>query len=287
VRRHPSAVRNRTLKTATRELTLDRTRLMGVLNVTPDSFSDGGRFLGVDAAVTHAAELVDAGADVLDIGGESTRPGAAPTPLREELDRVLPVVEAVAGRLDVLISVDTCKAPVAQAALDAGAEMINDVSALRADDGMVDVAARAGCPLVLMHALWPPATMQEDPEYVDVVDDVVDFLQHRAAWAQARGVKRESILLDPGIGFGKTLEHNLQLLRSATRLLVGGYPVLAGPSRKRFIGELTGREAEDRVMGTAAAVALLAAQGVHMVRVHDVAQMRDVARVADAIVWDV
>ncbi len=280
-------MRTRTLKTAKRELTLDRTRLMAVLNVTPDSFSDGRRFQTRDAAVDCAAELASEGAHVIDIGGESTRPGATSVPLQEELDRVIPVVEAVADRLDVIISVDTCKAPVAKAALDAGAGMINDVSALRADDNMVDVVAAAGCPVLLMHALWPPATMQDAPEYVDVVDDVIEFLHTQASWAQARGIRRDAILIDPGIGFGKTLEHNLQLLRSATQVLIGGYPVVYGPSRKRFIGELTGQEPGERLMGTAAAVAILAAQGVHMIRVHDVAAMRDVARVADGIVWDV
>ena len=260
---------------------------MAVLNVTPDSFSDGGLYQTRDAAIDRAAALVEAGAHVIDIGGESTRPGATPVPLQEELDRVLPIVEAVAERHDVIVSIDTYKAPVAAAALAAGAEMINDVSALRADDGMVDVVAKAACPVVLMHALWPPATMQDDPEYVDVVDDVIEFLHRQAGWAQARGIARESILIDPGIGFGKTLEHNLALMRSATQVLIGGYAVMYGPSRKRFIGELTGKGPEDRLMGTAAAVAVLAAQGIHMVRVHDVAAMRDVARVVDGIVWDV
>ncbi len=260
---------------------------MGVLNVTPDSFSDGGLFLDPGAALDQAARLTNAGADVIDIGGESTRPGATPVSLQEELDRVIPVVEALASRLDVILSVDTYKAPVASAALDAGAGMINDVTALRGDDAMVDVVARAGVPVILMHSLWPPATMQEDPEYVDVVDDVAEFLFQQATWAEARGCKRAGILIDPGIGFGKTLEHNLQLMRSATRFLVGGYPVVVGPSRKRFLGELTGRAPRERLMGTAAAVAVLAAQGVHMVRVHDVDALRDVVRVVDAIVWDV
>ncbi|MFH1529148.1 MAG: dihydropteroate synthase [Pseudomonadota bacterium] len=280
-------MRTRTLKTATRELTLDRTRLMGVLNVTPDSFSDGGRFQTRAAAVDHAADMAAAGAHVIDIGGESTRPGAAPVPLQEELDRVIPIVEAVAARLDVILSVDTFKAPVAKAALAAGAEMVNDVSALRGDDAMVDVVAAAGCPLIIMHALWPPATMQDAPEYVDVVDDVIEFLHMQASWAQARGIRRDALLIDPGIGFGKTLAHNLELMRSATQVLLGGYPVVYGPSRKRFIGELTGRAHGARVMGTAAAVAVLAAQGVHLIRVHDVEAMRDVVRVVDGIVWDV
>jgi dihydropteroate synthase len=260
---------------------------MGVLNVTPDSFSDGGRYQTREAAIEHAAELLDAGAHVIDIGGESTRPGATPLGLQEELDRVIPIIEALAARLDVVLSIDTYKAAVAAAALAAGAEMVNDVSALRADDGMVEVVAQAGCPVILMHALWPPATMQDDPEYVDVVDDVIEFLHRQAGWAQARGIQRDSILIDPGIGFGKTLEHNLDLMRSATQVLIGGYAVVYGPSRKRFIGELTGKAPGDRIMGTAAAVAVLAAQGVHMVRVHDVAAMRDVARVVDGIVWDV
>jgi len=260
---------------------------MAILNVTPDSFSDGGCFQTRDAAVDQAAKMAEAGAHVIDVGGESTRPGATSVPLQEELDRVIPVVEAVAARLDVIVSVDTYKAPVAEAALAVGAGMVNDVSALRGDDAMVDVVAKAGCPVVLMHALWPPKTMQDAPEYVDVVDDVIEFLHMQASWAQARGIRRHAILIDPGIGFGKTLAHNLELMRSATQVLIGGYPVVYGPSRKRFIGELTGRDPGDRIMGTAAAVAILAAQGVHMIRVHDVEAMRDVARVADGIIWDV
>ncbi|MBM4370985.1 MAG: dihydropteroate synthase, partial [Deltaproteobacteria bacterium] len=257
-------MRARTLKTARHELTLDRTRLMGVLNMTPDSFSDGGRFVAVSDAVDHAASLVAAGATILDIGGESTRPGSDPVPLQVELDRVLPVVEALAGRLDVILSVDTWKAGVAQAALAAGAEMVNDVTALRGDPAMADVLGATAAPVVLMHALWPPRTMQDDPQYVDVVDDVSDFLLRQAGQALRRGIAPDRILVDPGIGFGKTLEHNLALLRSATRFLAGDFAVVYGPSRKGFLGELTGRAVGERLMGTAAVAALLAAQGVHI-----------------------
>jgi dihydropteroate synthase len=268
-------------------LEFSRTRIMGILNVTPDSFFDGGRLKGVDGAVEAAAAMVAAGVDVLDVGGESTRPGADPVSAQEELDRVLPVVQALASRFDVPISVDTYRFDTAREAVDAGAVIINDVSAGRQDQRMFSLAAKTGAALVLMHALWPPKTMQDAPEYVDVVEDVAAFLSQTASLARAFGVPEDRIMLDPGIGFGKTLAHNLELLRSIQFLIGCGYPVLVGPSRKRFLGDLTGKPVEDRLLATAAVTALLAAQGVHMVRVHDVAAMKDVARVADALAWDI
>jgi dihydropteroate synthase len=260
---------------------------MGILNLTPDSFYDGGRLTSVDAAVDAAAAMVAAGVDVLDVGGESTRPGAQPVSAQEELDRVLPVIQALTARFQVPVSVDTYRFDTARDALEAGASIINDVSAGRQDQRMFSLAARTGAALILMHALWPPRTMQTAPEYVDVVEDVAAFLSQAATLARAFGVPEDCLMLDPGIGFGKTLAHNLDLLRSIQFLIGCGYPVLVGHSRKRFLGDLTGKPVEDRIFGTAAVTALLAAQGVHMVRVHDVAAMMDVVRVADALAWDI
>lgn len=280
-------MRTRTLRIGSDVLSLDRTRLMGVVNVTPDSFSDGGSYLTSGDAISHALQLAEEGADILDIGGESTRPGSEPVSLQEELDRVVPVVEAVASRVETPISVDTTKAAVARECLARGARIINDVSALRADGEMVRVLAASDAPVVLMHALWPPKTMQRAPSYVDVVEDVAEFLEERIRYATAFGISPEKILVDPGIGFGKTLQHNIELLKGICRFMIGGRPVVVGPSRKRFLGELTGRDTADRLFGTAGAVALLAAQGVHIIRVHDVAAMKDVVRVVDAVAWDV
>jgi dihydropteroate synthase len=275
------------LSTRCGELPFDRTRIMGIVNVTPDSFSDGGSFESVEAAVEHGVKLVAAGADILDVGGESTRPGASPVAAEDELARVVPVVEALRQAVDVPISIDTYKAAVAQAAVAAGADIVNDVSALRGDPEMVRFVGSEKLPVVLMHALWPPATMQESPEYVDVVEDVASFLEDRARYAMAFGVPREGIIIDPGIGFGKTTDHNLTLLRETPRFLALGYGVLVGPSRKRFIGELTGRTAKERMAGTIGAVAVCAASGANIVRVHDVEAIRDAVRVVDAIVWQV
>ncbi len=275
------------LTTRRGDLPFDRTRIMGILNVTPDSFSDGRAFANLDAAVAHGLALVDAGADILDIGGESTRPGAQGVDAATEIARVVPVVEALRPLVDVPISIDTYKASVAAAALAAGADIINDVTALRGDAEMVRLASREKVPVVLMHALWPPASMQDDPEYVDVCEDVAHFLEERARYAMAFGVRRDAIVIDPGIGFGKTLAHNLELLRNLPHLLSLGYPVLVGPSRKRFIGELTGKDADQRLAGTIGVVAVCAASGAHLLRVHDVAAVRDAVRVVDAIVWQV
>jgi dihydropteroate synthase len=260
-----------------------RPLLMGIVNVTPDSFFDGGRFLDPQAAVAHAWRLVEEGADLLDIGGESTRPGSVPVEETEERRRLIPVVTAVAKAVSVPISVDTSKAVVAKAAIDAGAVMVNDVTALRGDPAMVDAIVVSGVGVVLMHMQGTPRTMQKAPQYHDVVEEVEDFLVERVRFALERGVAKNQIMLDPGIGFGKTLVHNLDLLaqlRTFTRL---GFPLLVGPSRKGFIGELVEQSVQDRAWGTAGAVALAVEQGAHVLRVHDVAGMKDVVKVAAAI----
>jgi dihydropteroate synthase len=260
-----------------------RTLLMGVVNVTPDSFSDGGSFLDPNAAIEHGLRLVADGADILDVGGESTRPGSDPVPADEEAGRVIPVVGALVERTAVPISVDTRKAAVARGALGAGAAIVNDVTA-GADPEMFAVVRDAGAGLVLMHMKGEPKTMQDEPTYHDVVAEVRGFLGARVDAAVAAGIGRGRLSIDPGIGFGKTLEHNLALLRDLAWLRDLGAPVLVGPSRKRFIGALTGAEADDRLEGTAGAVAWCAAQRADVVRVHDVRAMSRVVRVVDAIV---
>jgi dihydropteroate synthase len=259
------------------------TRLMGVVNVTPDSFSDGGLFLDPEAAVRHGIELAAEGADLLDVGGESTRPGSDAVSADEEANRVVPVIKRLAAEVDVPISIDTRKAGVAAAALDAGAAIVNDVSAGRDDPGMFQVVRAANAGLVLMHMLGDPKSMQQDPHYDDVVAEVRAFLEARVAVALDAGIERDALCVDPGIGFGKTLEHNLALLREVDALRIEGVPLLVGPSRKAFIGRLTGAEADDRLGGTAGAVAWLAAHRVEVVRVHDVREMRQVVQVVDAI----
>ena len=257
--------------------------VMGILNVTPDSFSDGGRFMDKDRAVEQGLRMAAEGAAILDVGAESTRPGSRPVPVDEQIRRAVPVIEALAGRATVPISIDTHDVDVAKAALDAGASMVNDIMAL-ADDRMAALVAERQVSIVLMHMQGTPATMQADPSYDDVVGEVLTFLLERAAKAQAAGISRERIFIDPGIGFGKTLEHNLALLRYLDRLVATGYRVLVGPSRKRFIGQITGREnPQDRVFGTAAVVALCVKAGVSIVRVHDVAAMVDVIKMAGSI----
>jgi dihydropteroate synthase len=271
-------------RTASGELELGgRTRLMGVVNVTPDSFSDGGLFLDPEAAVRHGIELAESGADVLDVGGESTRPGSDPVGAGEEIDRIVPVIKRLAAEVDAPVSVDTRKAEVAAAALDAGAAIVNDVSAGRDDPRMFEVARDSGAGLVLMHMLGDPKSMQQDPRYDDVLREVHEFLEERVAAAEAAGVERGQLCVDPGIGFGKALEHNLLLLRHVDAVRVPGVPMVVGPSRKAFIGRVTGTEADDRLGGTAGAVAWLAATGVEIVRVHDVREMRQVVAVVDAI----
>ncbi|MBC7360265.1 MAG: dihydropteroate synthase [Desulfacinum sp.] len=260
-----------------------RTLIMGIVNVTPDSFSDGGRFASTRTAVHHALELVEAGADILDIGGESTRPFSDPVPLQEELERVLPVIEELRAHTSVPISIDTTKAEVARRALEAGADILNDVSALRFDPEMASVAAETGAPVILMHMLGTPKTMQEAPVYQALLAEVSAFLEERIQWAVSRGVDRNQIIVDPGIGFGKTVTHNLRLIRDLDVLSSLERPLLLGVSRKRFIGSILDRPVEDREIGTAVANAFGVAAGAHILRVHDVGVHKQVALMADAL----
>jgi dihydropteroate synthase len=258
--------------------------LMGILNVTPDSFSDGGSYAGADDAVRAALAMVDEGAHFIDVGGESTRPGSDPLPEAEEAARVLPVVRALAPALPGRISVDTYKAQVAEKALEAGAHIINDISALRMDPEMVAVVRDAGCPVIIMHMLGEPKTMQEAPVYADVVEEVYTFFAERIAWAVENGIKEENLLIDPGLGFGKTTQHNLALMRGLEAFRSLGRPVVLGASRKRFLGEILGIDkASERDEATAATTVLAACAGAHIVRVHSVAVNRDAARVARAV----
>lgn len=256
---------------------------MGILNITPDSFSDGGMFFDVEDALKQGIALAEDGADIIDIGGESTRPGAEPVDAREEISRVVPVIEALRGRIETPISIDTTKAAVAEAALDAGADIVNDVSAGRFDPQMLGLVAARGVPVVLMHMLGEPRTMQEAPTYEDATGEVSAFLVSRASAAQEAGVARNRIVVDPGFGFGKTREHNLMLLRNLRRFTDFGYPVLAGTSRKSFIGSTLDLPVGERLEGTAATVALAVAGGVAIVRVHDVGPMRRVASMVEAV----
>jgi dihydropteroate synthase len=250
---------------------------MGIVNVTPDSFSDGGSFLDPARAIEHALRLRDEGADFVDVGGESTRPGAAAVPLAEELARVIPVVEALA-REGVAVSVDTMKPEVMSAAIAAGCAVVNDVNAFRAP-GAIEAVAQSRAGVVVMHMQGTPATMQKEPRYADVVAEVGEFLRSRAAALEAAGVARARIALDPGFGFGKALEHNLALFRALPRLAAMGYPILAGVSRKRMIGDLTGRALEERCTGSVAAALLAAQNGASVVRVHDVKETVDAINV--------
>jgi len=265
---------------------LDSFQVMGVLNMTPDSFSDGGRYLENDAAVRHGLELIEEGAAILDVGGESTRPGAEPVGADEERRRVVGVIEGLAGRGgSVQISIDTSKASVAAAALDAGATLVNDVTALRGDPAMAELVAERGVECCLMHMLGEPRTMQVDPHYDDVVSDVKAFLEERMAAAIRAGVAEDRILLDPGIGFGKTLEHNLELLARLSEIVALGRPVVIGTSRKSFLGRLTGREDPgERVAGTIATNVLAYERGARVFRVHDVTPVLDALRVTAATV---
>jgi dihydropteroate synthase len=271
------------LDCAGRVLVLDRPRVMGIVNVTPDSFSDGGEHASVDAAVAHALRLVEEGADILDIGGESTRPGAAEVSVDEELARVIPVIERLSAEVDVPISIDTSKPEVMRAAIAAGAGMINDVHALRRE-GALDTAAALGVPVVLMHMQGEPRSMQQAPDYDDVVAEVHRFLAERIFSAEMAGIAKKKIVIDPGFGFGKTTAHNLALLARLDRFADLGVPVLAGLSRKRSIGELTGRDdPHARVHGSVAAHLIAAQRGAMLLRVHDVAATVDAIKVWDAV----
>jgi dihydropteroate synthase len=258
-------------------------RIMGIVNVTPDSFSDGGQFLDAERAIAHGRELAAKGADVLDIGGESTRPGAEGVTAEEELARVGPVVETLARDAGPPVSIDTSKLAVAEAALSAGAAMVNDVTALRAEPELAGLCAERDCEVVLMHMLGDPRTMQENPTYDDVVDDVKAFLADRVEFALAAGIGEERIWIDPGIGFGKTVEHNLELHRRLGELAELGRPISFGSSRKSFIGKLTGAEVNERLGGTIASNVIAYANGAGMLRVHDVEPMRQALAVAEAI----
>jgi dihydropteroate synthase len=257
--------------------------VMGVLNVTPDSFSDGGQFLNVDSAVEHGIQMAAEGAAIIDIGGESTRPGSAAVSDEEQIERVVPVIKILSKKISIPISVDTCKVEVAKAALEAGGAMLNDITAL-GDEGMAELAARYDVPIVLMHMQGTPEIMQVEPKYDDVVSEVIEFLVGRAKMAEDLDISRNKVFIDPGIGFGKTLEHNLLLLRNIDKFIETGYRVLVGTSRKSFIGKLTDKEkSSERIFGTAATVALCAAAGVSVVRVHDVAEMVDVVKVSNSL----
>jgi dihydropteroate synthase len=257
---------------------------MGIINVTPDSFSDGGRFLGVESAVAQADVLVADGADLLDIGGESTRPYAQSVSEAEELQRVIPAIRAIREKYSLPISIDTSKAEVARQALLAGADMINDISALRHDPAMIDVVRVTDVPVVIMHMQGTPQDMQVEPRYRDVVGEILDFFRERLDWLRGQGVDCRRIVIDPGIGFGKTLTHNLVILKNLSAFSDLGQPVLLGHSRKRFLGEITGRKvAAERDLATAVVSALAVGQGVAIVRVHDVAASRQAIRICEAM----
>ncbi|MTZ15602.1 dihydropteroate synthase [Pseudomonas sp. JL972] len=270
------------LSCGSRVLDLARPQVMGILNVTPDSFSDGGRYALKDAALKHAESMVRAGATLLDVGGESTRPGARAVSPTEELERVAPVVEAIARELDVVISVDTSTPAVIREVARLGAGLINDVRSLRRD-GALDAALDSGLPVCLMHMRGEPGDMQDDPQYTDVTTEVCDFLAQRMAECVAAGIKAERIVLDPGFGFAKTLEHNLSLFRHLERLHALGRPLLVGVSRKTMIGKVLGREVDARLYGSLALAALAVAKGAQIIRVHDVAETVDVVRMIAAV----
>jgi len=268
----------------------ERTLIMGILNVTPDSFSDGGQFLTLDNALARAEQMIAEGADIIDVGGESTRPGGEPVSINEEIERVVPVIEVLA-KTNTPISVDTTKSEVARAALDAGAAIVNDVSALRFDFYVADAVARAGAGLVLMHSRGTPATMHRLPPVADIMEEVTSSLRASVHMAERRGVKRESIVIDPGIGFGKTQEQNLELIARLDQLIAAfpDYPLLIGTSRKSFIGRIladesgTAAPAEDRLYGTMATITAAILHGAHIIRVHDVKAAAETIRVVDSI----
>ncbi|MDY6796912.1 MAG: dihydropteroate synthase [Actinomycetota bacterium] len=275
----------RVLSLGGRDYDLDeRTLIMGIVNVTPDSFSDGGRFFDTGRAVEQALRMVEEGADILDVGGESTRPGSDFISQEEELERVMPVVEELAGKSRAPISIDTTKTEVARRALEAGCAMVNDVSAMRLEEEMLPLVVSRGVPFCLMHMQGMPKDMQEDPRYQDVIGEIASFLRRRTEAALEAGADPSNIIVDPGIGFGKTLAHNLEILRRLHEFKSLGYVVMLGSSRKSFIGAITGLPVDDRVEGTAASVALGIADGADIIRVHDVKEMARVAMVADAIV---
>ncbi len=260
-----------------------RTLIMGILNITPDSFSDGGRFADYERALAQAFELISAGADILDVGGESTRPGSDPVPLPVELERVIPVIRAVRESSDIPISIDTNKSEVALQSLAAGADIINDVTSLRFDPAMVRVAAESGAPVIMMHMLGAPRTMQVNPVYESVISEIIAFLEQRVKFAVQNGIERSQIIVDPGIGFGKTVTHNLNIIRDLDRFSCMDRPIMLGASRKRFIGKILGRPEGEREFGTAVVNAFGIAAGAHILRVHDVAFHREAVGMAEAV----
>lgn len=260
-----------------------RTRIMGILNVTPDSFSDGGHFHGKEQALAHAEALISAGANILDIGGESTRPYAEPVSLAEELARTIPVIQSVRSRHSIPISIDTTKAEVARQALAAGADIINDISALGKDPEMINVAQESDVPIIIMHMQGTPADMQDRPHYENVIDEIISFFQARIGWMTENGIDQQRIIVDPGIGFGKTIDHNLSIIKNLSSFRSLGCQLLLGHSRKSFLGLLTGLDAEARDLPTAVISALSAQHDVDIIRVHNVAATRQALQIAEAV----
>lgn len=259
------------------------TLIMGILNVTTDSFSDGGQFINRDIAVNHAIDMVKSGADIIDIGGESTRPGAEPVSLGDELDRVIPIIEGIRSNSNVCISIDTYKANIAEKALAAGADMVNDISGMQFDKKMVKVIKEKKVPVIIMHIKGIPRNMQQNPQYENLMEEIVAYFQERVEFCHEHGIKNENIILDPGIGFGKRLQDNFELIRELKQISDLGFPVLSGPSRKSFIGLTLDLPVDERVEGTAAAVTASILNGSKIVRVHDVKEMKRVATIADTI----
>ncbi len=257
--------------------------VMGILNVTPDSFSDGGKYNITRKAVEHALSMENEGVDIIDIGGESSRPGAMPVSIAEELNRVIPVIKGIRKKSDILISIDTYKSKVAEEAITTGVNIINDISGLRFDDNMIIIARDAQCPVVVMHMLGNPQNMQDSPAYSNITEDIIDYFNERITVLADNGILKNNIILDPGIGFGKTTEHNLTLLRELRQIVELGHPVLVGPSLKSFIGNILKLPADDRIEGTSAAVTTAIMNGSHIVRVHDIREMVRVVTIAEKI----
>jgi dihydropteroate synthase len=271
-------------KTRFIDLTQEQTRVMGILNVTPDSFSDGGKFLESDKAIDHAAQMIEEGADMIDVGGESSRPGAVPVSVEEELERVIPVIQKLAERFETMISIDTTKAVVAREALKTGASVINDITALNSDTQMIHVIKDSGCQVILMHIQGTPQTMQENPTYAaDVIKDIENYFGTVLQKTQKAGIQQDKIILDPGIGFGKTVEHNLTILRRLSELSELGYPIAIGVSRKSFIGKILEVPLEERLEGSLAAAAVAVWNGAKILRVHEVRETVRVVRMVNAI----
>ena len=265
------------------EFDFSRTYIVGILNCTPDSFSDGGRYLDPELASKHALRMIAEGADIIDIGGESTRPGAEPISLDEELNRVLPVIEKIRAKSDIPISIDTYKSDVAKAAVKRGANLINDISGLRFDSKMASTAASFGLPVVVMHIKGEPRSMQKNPCYENLINEIKSYLKESIQIAETGGIKREKIIIDPGIGFGKTFQHNFSILRNLDRFSDIGQPILVGASRKGFLGSLSGSDLDDRIEESLAASVIAASNGAHFVRVHDVAPTVRALKVCDAV----